>query len=118
VTLAAFSNIILALFVAIFTWFLWQANQRSARATEKIAELQGQFNKLNKDLTWFTGSMESHSALMLRLEAKHQNVPVIWWDPNTAAPPSHEHQKHGDSAELKEIYLYVDREFRGYAEGT
>lgn len=37
--------------------------------------------QLNERLIWFTGSMESHSALMLRLEAKKQGVRTIWWNP-------------------------------------
>ena len=37
--------------------------------------------RLNERLVWFTGSMESHSALMLRLEAKKQGVRTIWWNP-------------------------------------
>jgi hypothetical protein len=116
---------VLTFFLVIFTIFLYLANDKSATANQRLADLQEQFNdlsqkmaKTNEDIAWFTGSMESHSALMMRLEAKRQNVAVCWWDPERADPPSREHQKHGDSAELREIYLYVDREFRGYAEGT
>ena len=43
--------------------------------------------KLNDRMVWFTGSMESYSRLMLRLEAKRQGVRLIWWDPSEKGWP-------------------------------
>ncbi len=65
---------------------------------------------LYERITWLTGSMESHSTLMLRLEALRTSnegtpIKVIWWDPKIEDWP-HEGE-HGDEAELKTIYLGI-----------
>ena len=70
--------------------------------------------RLNRRVTWLTGALESHSTLMLRLEAKRgvegKPIKVVWWDPNREKPPFK--GAHGVEAELEQIYLYLPPEHR------
>lgn len=71
--------------------------------------------QLNKQIAWFTGAMESHSDLMLRIEAlrgiEHgQPIELIWWDPNIEEPPID--RKHGNPVDMKRIYLYLPLKYR------
>ena len=61
-------------------------------------------------MEWLTGAMESHSALMLRIEAQKEAIPVIWWDPSEGNPPLE--CNHNDPAELNCIYVYVPPKHR------
>jgi len=62
--------IILTLIIALLTFLLWKVYERIA---------------------WLTGAMETHSDLMLRIEAKRgineQPIKLVWWDPTIADPP-------------------------------
>jgi hypothetical protein len=82
--------------LAIATYALW-------RTTDAI-------KRQNEQLAFFTGAMESHSTLMLRLEAKKQGVPVVWWDPTQARTPGN--PRHEQAAELDTIYIYLPTELR------
>lgn len=70
--------------------------------------------RLNRRVTWLTGALESHSTLMLRLEAKRgvdgKPIKVVWWDPNREKLPFK--GAHGVEAELEQIYLYLPPEHR------
>jgi hypothetical protein len=62
--------------------------------------------RLNRRVTWLTGALESHSTLMLRIEAKRgidgKPIKAIWWDPNREKPPFK--GTHGVEADLEQIY--------------
>ncbi len=62
--------------------------------------------RVSKLVAWLTGAIESHSSLMLRLEARRgvpgEPVKVVWWDPTLGDPPLE--RKHGEEAELHCIY--------------
>lgn len=49
--------------------------------------------KVYERIAWLTGSMETHSDLMLRIEAlrgiNDKPIELIWWDPTIAEPPVH-----------------------------
>ena len=85
--------IILTLAIACFTWLVWKVYRR-------IAGL--------------TGAMESHSTIMLRIEAergiKNKPIKIIWWDPTIKDPPFT--GKHGEEAELEEIRLFLPPKYR------
>jgi len=73
--------------------------------------------KLNERLTWFTGAMESHSDLMLRIEAYRgingKRIDLVWWDPSLGAPPIK--REHGQPVQLERIYCFLperERQFR------
>lgn len=70
--------------------------------------------RLNRRVTWLTGALESHSALMLRIEAKRgiegKPIKVVWWDPNREKRPFK--GAHGVEADLEKIYLYLPPEHR------
>jgi hypothetical protein len=63
--------------------------------------------KANNRLTGLTGAMETHSQLMLMLEAKKQGVDVIWWDPFFEGPNKKwpRHASHNTKARIKEIFI-------------
>ena len=86
--MATFIMILLTAFIALFTFLVW-------KVYERIASL--------------TGAMESHTELMLRIEARRgiagEPVKVIWWDPTLESPPIE--RKHGQEANLDTIYCFV-----------
>jgi hypothetical protein len=82
----------------------------TAMATAVIAWFTVTISRLNRTLTDLTGAMESHSTIMMRLEARRQGVPVVWWDPTQARTPCN--PRHDTPAELKRIYLFLPRELR------
>ena len=66
--------------------------------------------KVYLKIAWFTGSMESHSEVMLRIEAKrginHQPIKLMWWDPTIAPPPVK--REHGqEEVDLSTVYMYL-----------
>jgi hypothetical protein len=75
--------------IAVFTGLVWKINNRMAR---------------------LTGVMESHSTIMLRMEAKKQGIPIEWWDPTINDFPRE--GKHQEQCELKTIYLALDPKLR------
>ena len=85
--------VILTAVIALFTYLVWLVYDRIA---------------------WLTGSMESYSAVLLRLEAARgiNNTPVevIWWDPTLERFPFT--GAHGSPASLDRIYLAVPLRYR------
>lgn len=80
---------ILTLVIAVFTYLVW-------KVYERIAAL--------------TGAMESHSEIMLRIEAirgapNGKQIEMVWWDPTIETPPLK--KEHGQPAKLERIYLYI-----------
>lgn len=70
--------------------------------------------RISSRLAWLTGAMETHSTMMLRIEAKRgidgQPIKVIWWDPSREAFPfSGEHRAEAD---LEKIYLGIPPKYR------
>jgi hypothetical protein len=62
-------------------------------------------------LAWFTGAMESHSEIMLRLEARRQKIPTVWWDPTVEAPPFHG-VAHGKKCQIAQIRIFLPEHLR------
>jgi hypothetical protein len=90
--------IILTAVIAFFTYLVWLVYDRIA---------------------WLTGSMESHSALMVRLEAARaasgQAIEVIWWDPTIEPFPFT--GAHGQLAKLERIYIGIPPKHRKVQRG-
>ncbi len=66
--------------------------------------------RINKQIAWFTGAMESHSQLMLMLEAgKKEQITLKWWDPYFNGPKKEWPTKaqHNEKIEPNEIYIGV-----------
>jgi hypothetical protein len=80
--------VILTLAIVVFTCLVWKVYERIA---------------------WFTGAMESHSNLMLRIEAKRgingKPIKLVWWDPTIAQPPIR--QEHEQEIDIDTIYIYL-----------
>ena len=74
--------------ITVFTYLVWRVYAR---------------------IEWLTGAMETHSNLILRLEAKRgidgTPIKVLWWDPTIEEPPVK--RVHGEEVDLSTIYLYV-----------
>ena len=70
--------------------------------------------KVSQEIAWFTGAMESHSDIALKLEAakvsKETGMELVWWDPSKEAPKSD--KRHGAPVELKRIYFYLPLQMR------
>lgn len=89
-------NVAATVLLVIITWLIYKANQR---------------------LTWFTGALESHSMLMLRIEAARgiegkPPLKVIWWDPSLGAPPVE--REHEQPVKLETIYCYMPESLRRF----
>lgn len=87
-------TVILTLVIAFFTFLVWKVYERIA---------------------WFTGAMESHSDLMLKIEAMRgsgtgQPIKLIWWDPSIGDPPVS--RKHGKEVDLNTIYVCLSPKYR------
>ena len=92
-------------FLAVFTGLLYLSNRQ-------LIELNAKMVATNERLAWFTGAMESHSELMMRIEAargiKDKPIPVIWWNPEPGdREPFHTPHEHKEEAELTQIKLKV-----------
>jgi len=70
--------------IAVFSWLVW-------RVYAKIA--------------WFTGAMETHSEIMMRLAAKEKGVEMVWWDPTIGKIPVT--KEHNQPVNTDKIYLYL-----------
>ncbi|MGE0383434.1 MAG: hypothetical protein AB7Q97_01810 [Gammaproteobacteria bacterium] len=85
--------ILLTAIIAFFTFLVWKVYERIA---------------------WLTGAMESHSDIMLRIEAKRgineEPIRLVWWDPTIESLPTK--QEHGSEIELKTIYCYLPPRLR------
>ncbi len=71
--------------------------------------------RINKQIAWFTGSMESHSTISLMLKAaENEKVTSMWWDPVAEGPKKQwpRRGKHGEKVDLKTIYFGVPLEQR------
>lgn len=70
--------------------------------------------RISRRVAWLTGAMESHSTLMLRIEAKRgvngEPLKVKWWDPNREEIPFK--GAHDKEADLECIYLYLPPKYR------
>ncbi len=87
---------ILGLFVAIIAIV-------QARKARELAERAN----------WFTGAMESHSDMQLRIAAREAKIKIVWWDKSRhGKPPSLASIKHGEEVNLDTIYLHVPPELR------
>jgi hypothetical protein len=74
---------------ALFAYLLW----RSSRSIE-----------------WFTGAMESHSDLMLRMEVRAKGVKMVWWDKTIKPIPFS--GKHSEEVTIEEIYISLPPRLR------
>lgn len=65
-------------------------------------------------IEWLTGAMETHSDLMLKIEARRgiqgQSIELIWWDPTIEAIPTS--AAHGEPVKLERIYCAVPPRLR------
>ncbi len=83
----------LTLVIAFFTFLVWKVYER---------------------MEWLTGAMETHSDLMLRIEArrgiKGEPIKLVWWDPTIEKTPTK--KEHGQEIDLSTIYMYLPLEMR------
>ena len=70
--------------IAFFTYLVWQINKR---------------------MEWLTGAMESHSGMMLRIEAHKRKIPMEFWDKSIKPFPRTD--KHVEPVKLDKIYIGV-----------
>ena len=82
-----------------------------AIATVAIVLLTCLLLRLNRRLASFTGAIESHSELLLRLKFKEENLPVVWWD-QTVEPWPDENKRHRNRSELTHVVLGVPEHLR------
>lgn len=100
--------------VAFATVALFVATRRLVVITEQT---QQEMKALQERSNWLMGAMESHSTMMMRLEAKKQGIPVIWWDPTDNETgeqywPVYDAAKHGEEAIIEKIYTGIPLRLR------
>jgi hypothetical protein len=66
--------------------------------------------KVSKGIETYTSMAETHSEMLLKLEAKRNGIPIVWWDPTIEAPPVG--WKHGKEIELEQIRFYIPKKLR------
>ena len=70
--------------------------------------------KVYELIAWLTGAMETHSDLMLRIEAlrgiNDMPIKLVWWDPTIEKIPTK--KEHGQEIDLSTIYMYLPLEMR------
>ena len=80
--------VILTTFLVFLTYLVWKVYERIA---------------------WLTGALESHSELMLRIEAKRgingQPIKLVAWDPTIDPLPIK--REHGQEIDINTIYCYL-----------
>ena len=85
--------VFLTLVIAVLTYLIWKVYERIA---------------------WLTGAMESHSDLMLRIEALRgigrKPIELVWWDPTIENVPTV--KEHGKPVEMNRIYIYLPPKLR------
>jgi hypothetical protein len=90
---AAWIMVIATLVIAFFTFLVWKVYERMA---------------------WLTGAMETHSDLMLRIEARRgingEPIKLVWWNPTIAKTPAT--KGHGQDIDLSTIYIFLPPEMR------
>lgn len=78
--------VVLTLIVAIFTFLVWKSYYRTE---------------------FFTGAMETHSDLMLQIEARRgimgEPIKLVYWDPTIDKFPKK--KQHGQEVDLSVIYI-------------
>ena len=67
-------------------------------------------DKVNKKIAWYTGALETHSTLNLRMEAEKNKKEIIWWDPDYRDVP--QTQQHGEDAKVDAIRIYLPQNLR------
>ena len=86
--------------------------------TWKLVRLNETLTTLQVRQVWFTGAMESHSMLMLQIEAARgtwpgysDNKPIemVWWDADYAEKPV---RRHGDPINLDRLKFFVHPDIR------
>lgn len=85
-------ELVLALAIVYFAWASWRISSR---------------------LTWLTGAMETHSDIMMRLEARKQKIPMVWWDPTAEVFP-YEGVAHGKECRISKITVGLPAYLRKY----
>lgn len=86
-----------------------------ATSTVAVAWLTYRLVKTYENIDWWTGSMESYSRQLLRLEAHKQGLDVYWWDPHQVPDGEPKWPKLGSHREkdrLTALYLGIRREER------
>jgi hypothetical protein len=71
--------------------------------------------RLQKQLTWLTGALESQATIQIRLLAEKENKPVVWWDPTLKGGCRKEwpeQPKHRDDASVETVYVGLPRHLR------
>lgn len=72
-------------------------------ATVVIAVFTALVWKISKRMEWLTGAMESHSALLLRMEAENKGIAMEWWDPSIEDIPGE--GQHREPCKIRKIYV-------------
>jgi len=85
----------LTLVIAFFTFLVWKSYYR---------------------IEWFTGAMETHSNVMLQIEARRgingEPIKLVYWDPTIEKFPKKEQQKDGQEVDLSVLYIGLPIEMR------
>ncbi|MGD8617913.1 MAG: hypothetical protein PVH54_01860 [Gammaproteobacteria bacterium] len=79
-------------------------------ATVIIAVFTALVWKINRRMEWLSGAMESHSTLILRMEAEKRGIEMEWWDPSIEEFPRE--GRHQDPCKINKIYLGIHPKFR------
>ena len=85
-------------------------------ATLAVAVLTALVWKINKQMAWLAGAMESHSAMMLRMEAEQRGIELEWWDPSIEAFPRE--GGHGEPCRIGKIYIGIPPRWRKKQTGS
>ncbi len=84
--MAEWIMVVLTLVIAMFAFLVWKTYYR---------------------IEWFTGSMETHSDLMLQIEARRgingKPIKLVYWDPTIVKFPKK--KQHGHVVDLSVIYI-------------
>jgi hypothetical protein len=68
--------------------------------------------RIQRKTDFWTGAMAAQQAVLLRIEAKRQDIEVIAWDKSVAPFP--QKIKHGETWPLDKIYVGIPVEKRRY----
>ncbi len=98
----AYATVAIAFTSVVIALFAWKSH-RLATETRKVSET----------IAALTGAMETHSSLMMQLEAKKQGVKLTWWDP-TQAPFPNINAGHRNPIPLDEIFVGMPFHLRQY----
>lgn len=89
-------ELILAGAILYFAWASWRISSRLAR---------------------LIGAVETHASMSIKLEAKKQGVPIVWWDPTVETLPDEE-AAHGEECRLEKISAPLAEHLRKYTGRT